>query len=61
MKPDPIGPSFAEQTDTPKVVGSRNEVLAQVHRPATGIGVIGAYFWPTAATLAVPVRQAPNE
>jgi len=29
MRPDPISPSFAEQTDTPKVVGSRIEVLAQ--------------------------------
>jgi hypothetical protein len=25
MSPDPISPSFAEQTDTPKAVGSPNE------------------------------------
>ena len=35
MKPDPISRSFAEQTDTPKVLGSPNEVASSVHRPAT--------------------------
>ena len=39
MRPDPISPSFAEQIDTPKVVGSRNEAASPtaspVHRPAT--------------------------
>ena len=55
MKPDPISPSFAEQTDTPKVVGSRNEVvplLAQFIGLLLLIGIVGAYFWPIELTLA---------
>ncbi len=52
MRPDPISPSFAEQIDTPKVVGSHNEVLAQFIGLLLVIGVIGAYFWPIALTLA---------
>ena len=52
MRPDLISPSFAEQTDTPKVVASRNEVRAQFIGLLLVIRVIGAYFWPIALTLA---------
>jgi hypothetical protein len=55
MRPDSISPSFAERTDTPKVVGSLNEVLAQFIGLLLVIGFVGTYFWPVALTIAARV------